>query len=520
MKKLFIVAAAVGGLTGGVEVAEAVPSKAKASSSKDAQIEALTRRLELLERRLAESENRKLDSAAAQATAAESQVVKRLDQKVRVLERKIEVEKDEAQAKANNAPKFEYGVSGIKISSADGANNLRLRGLVQADARFFADDTAGNGTDTFTMRRVRPIFEGTLWKYNDFRITPDFGGSSPRLFDGYLDLHYFPFASLTTGKQKGPVSLERLQSAQALTFAERAYPAVLAPNRDIGILLHGEFAKPGYSTRYGGPHNFNDFLTYQVGVFDGAADNQAVQDTTSASFDNKAFEGRVFAHPFQHSGVSLLEGLGLGVGGSWADPSNQALPTLVSPGQTTIVTYQDDARAVTRRYRVYPQLYWYTGPFGLIGEYVLSSQELNADKKSSRNNIIQDNTAYEVTASYVVTGEDNTFRGVTPRHAFDPQHGQWGALQLAARWSELNIDDATFRNFGTAAKPVFLYADPSKSVRKASSWGVGANWWLNQNMKIMADYEQTHFTGGAGTATHVTDRQTERVFFTRFQLAY
>jgi phosphate-selective porin OprO/OprP len=380
--------------------------------------------------------------------------------------------------------------------------------------------TAGNIADTFTIRRARLNIDGTLWKYADFRIAPDFGGSSPALFDAYLDMHYFPFLSLTPGKQKPPIGLERLQSATALTFAERAYPTQLQPSRDIGIILHGEFAKPGYSTQYGGPHNFNDFFTYQVGVFNGGADNQSPANSTSADFDDKSFEGRVFVHPFQHSGITLLEGLGVGVGGSWGDPTNQALPSLVSPGQARIVTYLGDARAVNERYRIYPQLYWYTGPFGLLGEYVRSTQELNADRDSSANNITQDNWAYQVTASYVVTGEDNTFQGVKPRQAFDPFNGHWGAFQLAARWNELDIDDATFKNFGTSARPVYLYADPRKSVSKASSWAVGANWWLNQNLKIMADYEQTHFTGGAGTATHITDRQTEKAFFTRFQVAF
>ena len=221
-----------------------------------------------------------------------------------------------------------------------------------------------------------------------------------------------------------------------------------------------------------------------------------------------------------HSGISSLEGLGVGVGGSWADPTNQTLSSLVSPGQAKIVTYLDGATAVNNRYRIYPQLYWYTGPFGLIGEYVASTQELSASKTSSTNTITQSNSAYQISASYVVTGENNTFRGVSPRHAFDPFNGEWGALQLAARWSEIDIDDDTFGNFGTSAKPAYKYADPGKSVSKASSWALGANWWLNENIKIMADYEQTHFSGGARSNSQITDRETERAFFTRFQLAY
>jgi len=581
--KLLILAAAVSGLAGGgVEVAEAASSKAKASSSKDAQIEALTRRLELLERRLEESENRNLQSAATQPAAskaadAESPAVKQLDQKVKVIERKLEVDKEVADAAKKTAPKFEVGSSGFKWSSADDAFQLRIRGFLQADGDFFMDDSetstnkgyplgstnsgTGQDVDRFTIRRSRLQVGGTLWKYADFLIAPDFSnGGTVSLFDGYVDLHYFPFASLTAGKQKAPVELERLQAAPALTFTERAYPTQLAPNRDIGIMLHGEFAKPGYSTQYAGPHSFNDFITYQVGVFNGTADNQSPANSNTANWDHKDFEGRVFAHPFQHSGISPLEGFGLGLAGTYGSPQNQQpLPNLVSPGQSTILSYQntstqsaittpsgDAVSAVTTstvasangdRTRIAPQAYWYWGPFGLMGEWINSTQELDGLRTDSTlvpgrsrpvvtirdsANINQSNTAWQVTGSYVLTGEDNGFQTIKPRHPFNPFDGNWGALQLVARWHELDIDKDTFKNYGTAARPVYLFSDPRNSVQHATSWGVGANWWLNNNLKIMADYEQTYFEGGATNAarTAVLNRQDEKVFFTRFQVAF
>ncbi|MBS1213369.1 MAG: hypothetical protein H6R26_1986, partial [Proteobacteria bacterium] len=282
--KLLIIPAAVYGLlAGGIGQAEA---KSASAASKDAQIEALTRRLELLERKLEERESAPSQSATTSAASVESPAVKQLEQKVKLLERKQEVEREVAEAEAKKKPRIEDSPgAGLKITSADGQHQLRLRGYAQADGRFFVDDQAENDTDTFTIRRARLNFDGTLFKYNDFRIAPDFAGNSPSLFDAYLDLHYFPFASLTAGKQKTPIGLERLQSATALTFAERAYPTQLQGNREIGIMLHGEFAKPGYETVYGGPHSFNDFFAYQVGVFNGGADNESPANSTSAKFD-------------------------------------------------------------------------------------------------------------------------------------------------------------------------------------------------------------------------------------------
>jgi phosphate-selective porin OprO/OprP len=564
--KLLLIAAAVGGLAGThAQVAEAASKKS--SSSKDAQIQALVRRLELLEQRLAASEGQA--GTAKPGAASEAPTVKSIDQKVRLIERKLEVEKEVADAAKKSQPKIEAGPNGFSLTSADGDHQLRLRGFVQADGNFFIDDSSkevfgvsttpysnantpvsgGSGfePDRFTIRRARLQFAGTLWKYNDFLIAPDFGGGQARLFDAWLDMHYLPYLSLAAGKMKGPVGLERLQGATNLLFVERGYPTELAPNRTIGVMLHGEVAAPGRTNKYGGPVNFNDMFTYQIGVFNSTQDNQAVQNSDTATFDNKEFEGRLFGHPFQATNTAWLQGLGIGLAGTYGNPQRATLPALVSDGQNAIVTYSgvgsqtqgsttrafSGATANGNSYRVYPQAYWYYGPYGLFGEYVLSSSTLNntvtttttANGKTTTtagvSALTQNNHAWQIAASYVLTGEDNSFQGVKPRQPFNPFNGTWGAWQIAARYMELDVDADTFANYGTLTSPRYLFSDPRNSVQRASTWGIGANWFVNSNIKLSANYEQTHYKGGAQNAAFQTvDRPTEKAFFTRFQFNY
>lgn len=122
-------------------------------------------------------------------------------------------------------------------------------------------------------------------------------------------------------------------------------------------------------------------------------------------------------------------------------------------------------------------------------------------------NIKQNNKAWQVLASYLVTGEGNSFGAIKPIQTFDPLNGTWGALQLAARWTAMDIDNDTF-----------LLLNPNSSAGRASAWTVGTNWILNSNAMIRTDYENVHFAGGGGSVNK--NRNTEQVFGTRFQLAF
>ena len=409
-----------------------------------------------------------------------------LDQKVRVLERTRELAQEEAAAKAKETPVVGAGKDGFFLKSANGDFQLKLRGYVQADSRFFLDDKKTAAVDQFLLRRVRPIIEGTLYKYFDFRIMPDFGGGKVELQDAYLDIRYQPEANLKVGKFKAPVGLERLQSGTDILFVERALPTDLVPNRDLGFQLHGEFL--------GGA------LSYAVGVFNGVADGAS---TDGDNNNDKEFAGRVFARPFKGSDVEPLAGLGFGVAGSYGDQDG-ALPSYKTTGQEKFFSYQSTATAAGVHYRISPQGYYYWDALGLLGEYVFSSQEI----KNGTNSAAIRNDAWQVALSYLLTGENASYKGITPKQQFDPRNGTWGAFELAARLSRLNIDDAAF------TKKTF--ADITKSARTARAIGGGVNWYLNRNVKAVLDYEQTSFDGGSTTG----DRVTEKVIQTRFQIAF
>ena len=64
---------------------------------------------------------------------------------------------------------------GLWFSTADGSTHLQVHGYAQADNRMFSSNTHGQELDTFLFRRIRPLFEGTLFNQVDLRFIPDIG---------------------------------------------------------------------------------------------------------------------------------------------------------------------------------------------------------------------------------------------------------------------------------------------------------------------------------------------------------
>ncbi len=104
-------------------------------------------------------------------------------------------------------------------------------------------------------------------------------------------------------------------------------------------------------------------------------------------------------------------------------------------------------------------------------------------------------------------GGKNAFEGVTVIAPFEPSKGTWGALELAARYNALLLDEDSFPT----------YANPNRSARKARAWGAVANWHWSRNIKLSLAFEQTHYEGGAASGA---DRNTENTLFQRVQAAF
>lgn len=428
-----------------------------------------------------------------------------LEQKVSTLDQKPAAPPPPPATKAPPAPTVCIGNNGLFFRSADSNFVLRLGLHLQADGRFYPDTANASGVhDTFLLRKVRPVIEGTVYDKFDYRLMLDFGsgissinGNNGYVQDAYLNARLFPGLQIRAGKFKPPVGLERLQNDVDVRFIERAFPTLLVPNRDVGIQLHGKLG--------------DGVANYAAGVLNGVPDGGSGDISSS---DEKEAAARIMVEPFRKTQIGPLRGLGLGVAGT-VGRQQGALGSYVTPGQERFFSYlsgggtsaSPNVSAVGDHWRISPQAYYYWGPLGILGEYVLSSQEINRVSGGSPIHARAQNTAWQVAASYFLTGEENSYGYVTPRHPFSLSGGGWGAWELRARVSQLSIDENVFP----------LFANPSISASEATEWGVGLSWYLSRNVKFMLDYEQTGFRGG--DANPLTAKG-EKAILGRVQLAF
>ncbi len=482
------------------------------------QLTELTKRVQQLEKRVAQQDQQlaaQQRAIAAQPVVAQNTHVDALEQRMLILERQQQLMAYETAEQKKKAPVLVAGDKGFGMRSADGKSELMLHGLVQADMRSFESN---HKTDNnFLLRRARTTLEG---KFNDtygFKLTTDFGNGitgSGHLVDAYLDANYDPAFNIRVGKMTPGLSLYRLQGSSSPKFVESGLSSNFLPSRDQGVQISGDI--------------FNKTLNYSVGLFNGANDGASGSEDSNT---DKEINARLFASPFVNTS-GALKGLGFGVGISQTDArggnGSTSLASYKTFGQDTFFSYRKDVSvndtvfADGERTRLVPQFSYYNGSFGLTGEYVLENQDITrVTGPGLRRTAALDNSGWDLTASYVLTGEKASGKNVKPAKPFDPANGGWGAWELALNVGQLNMDSEAFRGSNGLLNSADSFATSTSAAEQARNYALGVNWYLNNVLRVSMDYSDTAFDGGGGgTVASPDDRDNERVLTGRVQLSF
>jgi phosphate-selective porin OprO/OprP len=499
----------------------ATPANESGSVKKKPTIEELEQRILILEQKLQALQQAGVASvAAAPAAAAQSPATKPPAGQQPVVEQ-------QAASATVAGPQIFAGPGGFSFQSVDGADQIRFHGEFDFDGRFFNDNSTPDGArSTWLLNRARPIIEGTFGDLFDFRFNPDFAGGKTVIQDAFVAARFNPLFVVIAGKFKEPFGLERLQLSPNNRFISLGLPSDLVPNRDLGVQVSGTFA---FDT---------GTLTYQIGYFDGVVDGTSTDANATPDTDNndkKDWAARLFTEPFNKTD-SALRGLGFGVAGTYVNEIGTAtaslLPSYKTETQRSFFSYYSPTAlsssipgggatiADGERLRWSPQAYYYYKSFGLLSEYVGETQQVarsfgSGSTLSTRYGTVKPDS-WQVDATFLLTGDDASFGTVVPKRPYVKGSPGWGALEFAARFSELKLDSATFATEHNGPANSW-FADPSVQARKASAWTLGLNWYLTRNIAWYTDFSKTQFDGGAANGGNKAD---ESAFFTQFQVAF
>jgi phosphate-selective porin OprO/OprP len=321
------------------------------------------------------------------------------------------------------------------LSSFDGGE---IRGL-----RFGAV-----GTLNFPKPWVYTIFAATnaFDKGFDTEDTEDVS-----IFDLRLDIPLFG-STLSVGKQKEPISMERTMGLIYLPMQERSAPIDgLLPARNTGVVISGTAFDERVSWAGG---LFNDWLDTE-GAFDDGA-NQFVGRLTwlaaaSADESNVLHLAAGLRYSDAKQGFRFATEPEFNQSPLYIDTSIDGVPRAAED----VMTWQLEAS-------------WRHGPLWVAGEYVEADVEAPEQADPSFH-------GYSITASWALTGEMRAYR--RKNGTFSPlpvarsvYNNGPGAWEVAARWSVFDANSGLIEGGET------------------DIFSLGLNWWLTPLFSFGTNY--------------------------------
>jgi phosphate-selective porin OprO/OprP len=367
------------------------------------------------------------------------------------------------------------------IATADGQQKFAVRALVQFDAAAYDEQPGPTDLSSGTnFRRARLGVEGTFGKDWNYALTGEFGGTGSEtavLNQAYIEYAGFkPFGlvnplRIRLGAYATPTGLEDATSNTEGLFLER--PAVAEMVRNLA----GGDGRSSVGLFANGDH------WYASGVLTGEV-------VGVSGFDEQyGYLARLAFNPFYSPTYALHLG---------ANIQGILQPTDTAAGAATVTQVQLRERP---ELRVDGTRLVDTGLINADGLTVygleLGGQYSNVYLASEVFKIDVDRigafdpsfSGWYVQGAWTLTGETHAwnaanggFRGVKPVNNFDPANHKWGAWELAARYSRLDLDDTA----GVAG-----LAAPAGGVRGGVQkiTTVGLNWYPNPVFRFLLDYQ-------------------------------
>jgi phosphate-selective porin OprO/OprP len=394
------------------------------------------------------------------------------------------------------------------FSTADGRNTLSITGRVHWDVGDYLNVSPKNSrvgpanlNSGENFRRARLGVTGKVFGDWNYSLIYDFGGTTDSGAGGInaggieqAEISYTGFRPwvIEGGAQDVPYTLDEATSSNDIMFIERASSQVIAAN-----IAGGDFRE-----NFGGHWN-NDRL-WLGAYFTGPQTGTARTGIASQI-------GAVQRAAFQ---VLNSDQMSFHIG---ADAEELIKPPISSAGGFRTLGSLSDRPEL----RIDPTSIIGTGAWGSVTNPVTGANVIGAELAGGYGPLFGQAEYFHYTvgrsglkdanfdggyiqASYTLTGEHRKYNpatgaytGISPAHPFDLAHfseGAWGAVELGARYSIIDLND----NYGGGTAS----AASSTSIAggKQQVFTLGANWYVNNNIRFMLNYLHGKIDKPEGTA--------------------
>lgn len=381
---------------------------------------------------------------------------------------------------------------GIKIKTDDGRFEASVGGRIQFDYYSFSeDDGALIGSTAFgsgvaandnrggaAFRRAYLTLAGKAygWDYkfeNDFAGNPGTGGGTFR--EMWIGTKVGP-GKLMIGQHKGFRGMEELTSSNEITLMERPNTTATGIYKDRqflrGLFYKGNTDSFGYGihaatlTGEAGDPTEGTSFGARAYWFPMSDDGQTLHFGLAYSTDREDTNSKGASAVFQYGG---RRGISLGLAGA-----GEALASKFGTQNT-----------------IHGEVAGSFGSFFAQAEYAQATLE-NAYAGPSDADV----TAYYVQAGYFVTGEKKVYKKDRGAFGSPKPINSYGAVELVARYeASENTETTTAAKNGCSLTGV---ADGSFQTCEGSQITVGANWYVNPNVRFMLNYYLAQADVGAG----------------------
>jgi phosphate-selective porin OprO/OprP len=468
------------------------PASAQVSAQElQQQIQTMQRQMEALQQQLQTMQNQMRDTQAQQQQQQEQMRATQAQQQQQQ-EQMRQVQS--VSPPPANLPKVTMSTSNRPgICSADGANCIELTSRTHLDFGDYLNVTpqSPSGPHSLTSginaRRARIGVLGKFFEDWYTSLVYDFGGSSDSgaaginasgiqsAFIGYGGLRPFTFE---VGYLDVPLTLEEATSSNDLIFLERGAAGNIANN-----LLGGDRA--AFSARY------ND-NRYWAGVY--LAGPLAGARHSGSNGQQLGVVGRTAYQVLQTADYSLH--VGADIGRIFQPRANGSSSTSIDK----TVTLSDRPEL-----RVDPTTFLTTGAIPADDATIFTAELAGGYGRlfgqAEYNHFIVDQSAAGaglrptldfdggyVLATWSLTGEQRkyipaigAYSAITPAHPFSISTGGWGAFELAARYSIIDLDSNVTPGIPQATTGG-VFGGTQKNIT------LGLNWFPNSNLRFALNY--------------------------------